>query len=123
MYPRGKIARELAKRTANFLPPVGFPVEITSWLEDEYIHRRNSLAHGIEDILAWRWKAVDPEKHVAFGRLHELVRLSLLGFLSLYRTKLSKIIQVSTGPGLQGFLDGLIPVDGEFSRRQKAWCE
>jgi hypothetical protein len=101
---------------------VEFPVEIASWLEDEYIHRRNSLAHGIQDILAWRWRAVEPEKHVAFGRLHELVRLSVLGFLSLP----DEVIQDHsslTGPRLQGFLDGLGPVDGEFSRRQKAWCE
>jgi hypothetical protein len=120
--PKGKIARELAKRTANFLSPVGFPVEITIWLEDEYIYRRNSLAHGIQDILAWRWKAVNPEKHVVFGRLHELVRLSLLGFLSLPDEVIQNHSSL-TGPGLQGFLDGLIPVDGEFSRRQKAWCE
>jgi hypothetical protein len=120
--PKGKSARELAKRTANLLSPVGFPAEIASWLEDEYIHRRNSLVHGIQDILAWHRKAVDPEKHVAFGRLHELVRLSLPGFLSLPDEVIHNHSRL-TSPGLQGFLDGLRPVDGEFSRRQKAWCE
>lgn len=120
--PQGKHARVLATRTANFLSPVRFPVEIAVWLEHEYISRRNSLAHGIQDILAWRSQAVEPEKLVAFGRLHELVRLAILGFLSLPDEVIHQHSSL-TGSYLQHFLEKLGPADGAFIKKQRAWCE
>lgn len=79
--PRGDHARALANWTANFFSPLAFPVAIAGWLECEYISRRSKLDHGVQDILPWG--PVEPEKLAAFRRLHELVRLAILGFLCL----------------------------------------
>lgn len=48
--PRGNYARTLATRVARFLSSFQFPVELSKWLEQEYIHARSQLIHGVQDI-------------------------------------------------------------------------
>ena len=73
----------LATRVASFLERIPFPFNVAAWLKDEYRSRRHKLMHGVQDVLAWGWPPIDEEKLVALGRLHELVRLAILGLLSL----------------------------------------
>jgi len=120
--PHRNKAVSLGTRVAHFLEPIQLPFDVASWLKDEYIHRRNNLMHGVQNILAWRSEPLDREKVVAFGRLHELVRLSLLGFLSLPDNSIRQH-SVLSGPPLRRFLDNLGPARGAFVDGQPTWCE
>ena len=120
--PHGNKAVSLGTRVARFLEQIPLPFDVASWLQEEYIHRRNHLMHGVQNILAWRSEPLDREKVVAFGRLHELVRLSLLGFLSLPDHSIRQH-SVLSGPPLRRFLDNLGPARGAFVDGQPTWCE
>jgi len=120
--PKGNYARTLGSRVASFLSRLPFPVNIEKWLEDEYIRRRSKLAHGIQDVLPWRAQSVEAEKFLAFGRLHELVRLSILGFLSLTDGILHEH-STQNGTRLQKLIDSLTPGNGPYLEGQRAWCE
>jgi hypothetical protein len=49
--PKGNHARTLATRVARFLSSFQFPVEISEWLEHEYIHGRSKLIHGVQTYI------------------------------------------------------------------------
>ena len=115
-------AKTLAARVARFLGPNAFPFDVAAWLEKEYQARRNSLAHGVQDILPWSPRSLDPEKVKAFGRLHELVRLSVIGFLSL-PDELIQNHSTLKGSKLGHLFDALRPGNGDLIAGQRAWCE
>jgi hypothetical protein len=129
--PRGNYARTLATRVARFLSSFQFPVELSKWLEQEYIHARSQLIHGVQDIHPSgkqpgqqgqvSVRGLDPAKAVTFGRLHEVVRLSILGFLSL-PDQMIKEHSCKSGTHLQNLLEDLKPAEGEFINKQTAWC-
>jgi hypothetical protein len=96
-------------------------VTITEWLREEYKHRRGRLAHGVQDLLEWRWVEVSEEKIVALGRLHEIVRLSILGFLGMSDFVLTKHSALK-GTYLQQFLERLELAHGSFLEGQRAYC-
>lgn len=129
--PKGNYARTLAKRVAEFLSSVQFPMGISDWLELEYIHRRSTLIHGIPDVLPSGMRPTQQgqgdvptgnARALAFGRLHELVRLSILGFLSLPDQAISEH-SASNGTRLQGLIENLGPAQGEFIAQQAVWCD
>lgn len=129
--PKGNYARALATRVARFLSPFQFPMELAKWVEEEYIHARSKLIHGIQDMHPSGKQprqqgqvsvgGVDPTRTLAFGRLHELVRLSTLGFLSL-PDEVIKEHSRKTGTHLQDLVEKLGPAEGEFINTQTAWC-
>ena len=77
------------------------------------------LAHGIHDA-TFRTK-LRPERYQAFGRLHEITRFSLLGFLSMDSEKLKELSK-SSGNSLQKKLNNLSPASGYFLKAQKIWA-
>jgi hypothetical protein len=129
--PKGNHARTLATRVAGFLSGFMFPVEISEWLEHEYIHGRSKLIHGVPDVhpsgkqlTPANQKAggsSDTPKTVAFGRLHELVRLSILGYLCL-PNQMIRDHSGKNGTQLQNLIENITPAEGPFVREQTAWC-
>jgi hypothetical protein len=129
--PKGNHARTLAKRVADFLSSVQFPMEISEWLECEYIHRRSKLIHGIPDFPPSGTRLTRQDQRdtgrndvrvLGFGRLHELVRLSVLGFFSLSDQILNEH-SAANGARLQGLIENLGPAQGEFIAQQAVWCD
>lgn len=117
--PSGKKAVSLSKRISKFLHNFNFPESKDNWIKDEYIKGRHSLAHGIHD--ATFGTKLRPERYQGFGRLHEITRLSLLGFLSMDSEKL-KEWSMGSGNNLQKILDNLAPASGDFLKEQKCWA-
>jgi hypothetical protein len=117
--PSGNKAASLSKRISKFLSNFDFPELMDKWVKDEYINGRHKLAHGIDD--ATFGTKLRPEKYQAFGRLHEITRLSLLGFLSM---ESENLIELSKGSGnsLQRMLDNLNTAYGKFLMGQKCWA-
>ena len=117
--PSGKKAVSLSKRVSKFLNIFNFPESKAKWIKEEYIKGRSSLAHGIHD--ATFGTKLRPERYQAFGRLHEITRLSLLGFLSMDSEELKKW-SMGSGNNLQKILDCLAPASGDFLKQQKCWA-
>jgi hypothetical protein len=130
--PKGNYAQTLSTRVSRFLSSFHFPPEISEWLEHEYIQGRSKLMHGVPDIHpSGRQPAqggqrteegTDTTRTVAFGRLHELVRLSVLGFLCL-PDQIIKDHSGRTGTHLQNVIKNLGPAEGRFINGQRAWCD
>jgi hypothetical protein len=118
--PSGNKAVTLSRRVSNYLSEFVFPEPMEEWIKDEYINGRNKLAHGIHD--ATFGAKLRPPRHQAFGRLHEITRLSLLGFLSLSNDELGELSSGS-GNSLQKALDKLISASGAFLKNQKMWLD
>ncbi|MCB7128873.1 MAG: hypothetical protein J3T61_04975 [Candidatus Brocadiales bacterium] len=125
-YSKAKI---LASRVAKFLAKFNFflPCEnpkkaviLKEWLENEYANGRNDLVHGIQDVaLSTKCRKRQAQ---AFGLLHEITRLCILGFLSLENDKLA-LHSNSSGNQLQRWLDSLDPATGRFLKDQRMWCD
>lgn len=116
---RGK-AVTLSRRVSNFLRNFQFPESMEKWIKNEYITGRNNLNHGIHD--ATFGIALRPSKSQALGRLHEITRLSLLGFLSLDDEKLCELSNGS-GSKLRNSLDQLSSASGTFLNNQQMWLD
>jgi hypothetical protein len=125
--PSGNKATALARRVASFLTNYDFylPYEdfekygtLENWLKNEYENGRNSLTHGVQDVTPWT-KYSEPRAQT-FGRLHEITRLCILGFMSLDDDKLA-FHSESNGRRLQKGLDSLSPATGQFLDGQKMW--
>lgn len=131
LVPKGNHSRTLASRVAGFLSSFQFPTEISEWLEHEYIHGRSKLIHGVPDIHPSGKQptqsgqrtggATDTTRTVAFGRIHELVRLSILGFLCL-PDQIIRDHSGKSGTHLQDLIEALAPAEGAFINTQTAWC-
>ena len=117
--PSQNKANSLSKRISHFLTNYEFPESIDKWIKNEYINGRHKLAHGIHDSTFG--EKLRPKRYQAFSRLHEITRLSLLGFLSM-DTNLLKEINISSGKNLQRVLDTLAPASGNFLKDQKCWA-
>ena len=111
-------ATSLAQRTANFLSNFDFPESLYDWLKNEYNQGRNKLAHGIQDISPWT--GLREGKKGSFGRLHEITRLCILGFLSLDDMELESLSRLKRTQ-LQQKLDNLSPATGRFLEGQRMW--
>lgn len=109
----------LGRRTSAFLSRIQFPFNVQSWLEDEYRNYRNKYAHGVLDISPKT--KIRESRQNAFGRLHEIVRLCLLGFLSLDGSILNDLNE-SGKRSLQRKLDTLSVATGKFLSGQSAFC-
>ena len=116
--PRGNYAGSLACRVGEYLRQFEFPGSLRDWLEQEYKTGRSNLAHGVQEM-APRTKA-QGSRAEAFGRLHEITRLSILGFLSLDDGKLASH-STATGTELRGMLDSLGQAAGGFIEGQRFW--
>ena len=117
--PQGNKARTLARRVGNFLSSFTFPVSLNDWLKREYEQGRNNLAHGVQDVVPWT--RTRNHRVEAFGRLHEITRLSLLGFFSLDDQKLG-VLSPQSGTKLQTELDNLGRATGRYVDSQRFWC-
>jgi hypothetical protein len=115
--PNRNKAVTLAKRVSNFLKPHDPRNELREWIHDEYKKGRNKLGHGNLPISPDDNAA--EEKRKSFGLLHEVVRLSLLGFLSMERGRWAGFSL--TGAELQAWLEGLEPAQGRFIDEQFIW--
>jgi hypothetical protein len=115
--PNGNKAATLATRVSNFLKPCDPRNELREWLKNEYEKGRNKLAHGNLPISPDDNAA--EEKRKSFGLLHEVVRLSLLGFLSMEQGKWARLSL--TGARLQAMLNSLEPAQGRFIDGQFIW--
>ncbi len=116
--PQRNYANTLAYRVGTYLQPFEFPGSLRDWVEEEYRTGRNNLAHGVQEM-APRTKA-QGSRPEAFGRLHEITRLSILGFLSLDDGKLASH-STATGTELRGMLDSLGQAAGGFIEGQRFW--
>src|SRR5262249_36327257 len=130
--PKGNHARTLTTRVAGFLSGFEFPAEMSEWLEHEYIHGRSKLVHGVPDIHPSGTQPTqvgqqsegrtDTTRTVAFGRLHEIVRLSILGFFGL-PDQMIRDHSSKNGTQLQNLIENLGPPLGEFIAGQTAWSD
>jgi hypothetical protein len=116
--PRGNYAHTLACRVATFLQTIQFPGSLSDWLEVEYRSGRSNLAHGVQDLVPRT--RTQGNRAEAFGRLHEITRLSILGFLSVDDARLADLSN-STGTGLRNLLDGLGCASGRYIEGQRYW--
>lgn len=119
--PQGNKAKNLAARTENFLSPFKFPEPLSDWLEKEYKAGRSGLVHGVRDVVPWEKSPISEAKANVFGRLHELTRLCILGFVSLDDDKLASLSRTN-GKQLQKEMDNLRPAAGRFLEGQRVWC-
>ena len=121
--PKGKKAKTLGERAGNFLASIGTPSgwSVQDWLTQEYQEGRGRLAHGVQDVIPWGG-TIRSSTLQTFGRLHEITRLCILGFISLPDAPLHSISQGS-GTSLQNELKGLAPASGRFLKGQRMWCD
>jgi hypothetical protein len=117
--PSGNKASTLAKRVSSFLSSFQFPEPMENWIENEYKHGRNKLVHGIHD--ATFGASMSPARSKAFGRLHEITRLCLLGFLSIADCKLKELY--SSEKSLKCAIDNLGAATGQYLQGQKMWLD
>ena len=118
LRPDNDLAKTLAKRVSTFLSGFDFSVDLEEWIKSEYNRRRNAYAHG--QHIAQPWSPDTDPAPEAFGKLHEITRLCLLGFLSMDTQELLKL-QNSKKGDLTRLLNGLPPASGRFLDGQRAW--
>lgn len=118
-HPKKNKADALSSRVAKFLTSFDFGRPIDRWLKDHYIRVRSNISHGIDDVAPN--SKLKPEKYNAFSCLHEICRLSLLGFMSLEDNYLSKLYSES-GPKLQRELDNLPVSEGKLISKQQCYA-
>lgn len=115
--PKGNKAKTLSTRVAHFLASFDPEKRIKEWLENEYKVGRSKLAHGVWEISPDA--KTSEEKNNAFGYLHELTGLTILGFLSMDEDRWLALSQ--NGTALQKELENLSPAAGLFLNGQFMW--
>jgi hypothetical protein len=116
--PDGDKAKTLAKRISTFLSRFDFSIDLEEWVQSEYTRRRSAYAHG--QHFAPPWKADTDPAPKAFGRLHEIARLCLLGFLGMNKQELLGL-QNSKKGDVKRRLNDLPAASGPFLNGQGAW--
>lgn len=115
--PSGNYAKTLGVRTGKYLSPYDSGLGICGWIEKHYREARHPLSHGF-----WQFSP-NPSyidvRSCEFGILHEIVRLALLGFLSMEANEVSFLDQ--NGTKLQKALDNTKPANGQYLQGQKMW--
>ncbi|MCA9420371.1 MAG: hypothetical protein KC592_05095 [Nitrospira sp.] len=120
--PGNKKSATLSRRISNFLSNFPFPEPIEPWIKNEYIKGRDKIAHGGLRNATFGAR-LNPESYKSFGRLHEITRISLLGFLSLEDELLRQLSQ-SSGPSLQRTLDQIKSLSQKhLGENQKMWID
>jgi len=112
----GNKAATLGARVSSFLAACDFPEDLEQWLSKEYRVGRNNIAHGVHEV-SFRTRLEDARGR-AFGRLHEIVRLCILGFIALRDEQLSAL-STMTGNKLQKELANLGLASGRFIEGQR----
>lgn len=115
--PTGNKAKTLASRVSSFLEPFDSDKTMKDRLEDEYKTGRSSLSHGI-----WSFspnEKMSEDRQERFGYLHEITRLSILGFLSMGEIRWAGLSQ--SGTKLHRELDSLGHAKGKFIQGQSFW--
>lgn len=111
---KGNYGMLLGSRVGRYLAKFDTDRSLEKWLSDQYIRERHSLSHGF-----WQFSPDvehTSERNMNFGKLHEIVRLCLLGFLSEDADNLS--FMFLRGRKLQSKLDNLPPANGIFLQGQ-----
>lgn len=111
-------ADRLAARISAFLSGIDLSVDIKDWVKSEYARRRSKFAHGHHSISPWS-PATDSAPQ-AFGRLHEVVRLCLLGFPGMDESDWN-LLHVARRTNLQRALDALGNAKSDLITNQVAW--
>ena len=114
---KGNYGALLGSRVGKYLAKFDIDGSLGKWLRDQYIKERHPLSHGF-----WQFSPDTNharERNVTFGKIHEIVRLCLLGFLSLDDESLS--FMSLSGKKLQYVLDNLSPANGTFLSGQHMW--
>jgi len=112
----GNKAAALGARVSSFLAAFDFPEDLEQWLSKEYRVGGNNIAHGVHEVSFGT--TLQDGRGQTFGRLHEIVRLCILGFMALRDEQLSAL-STMTGPKLQKALDSLEPASGRFIAGQR----
>jgi hypothetical protein len=111
--PNRNKAQTMSRRISLFLKNFNFPNgRLDEWIKSEYMNTRHKLAHGIHDA-TFGMKARS-DKYTKFGLLHEICRLSLLGFLSLNDSTLEAMSKAN-GKELQRNIESMTPLTGGIS--------
>jgi len=110
----GSKADKLARRIPKFLSNFEFPEKMSEWIKKEY-KKRNKLVHGVQDIVPWT--GIRASRAEAFGSLHEITRLCILGFLSLDEFQ-QVMLSVEKEELLGTKLDALKPASGKYLEEQ-----
>jgi hypothetical protein len=110
-------AQTLGTRVGAYLSAYDTGKTLGDWITLHYRDERHSLSHGF-----WHFSpdhAQAQERSVDFGKLHETVRLSLLGFLSMSAAE-AKFLELR-GRKLQHALDSITSASGQFLQNQRMW--
>jgi len=111
---KGSKGNKLACRISYFLSQFEDRAKISRWIKKEY-KERNKLAHGVQDILPWQ--GTRDSRVQAFGKLHEIARLCILGFLSLDKSQ-QVMLSVKKEDLLGTKLNALKPASGKYLEGQ-----
>jgi hypothetical protein len=109
----GDYSKKLSEYVSMFLSDKCDPLIISQFIKDEYDKQRNPIAHGKYNYSFYQ----DSEaRNKSFGFLHEIVRLTILGFLSMDEELLKKLLYTKStrlkevmkeiGPAKGNFIDG-----------------
>lgn len=124
--PNKTKSKTLSKRASSFLCQfhrqfsklkIGSK-KMGEWIEDQYIRVRSQIVHGTYDSKLQIEKDITGYQN--YGILHEITRLSLLGFISLENDLLSKLSE-SSGVALQRTIDNLNSASGNYLTNQRIW--
>ena len=113
-----KIASILSKRIDAFLNTIKKDFSIAELINDQYISERN-IIHGKQSLSSINQK-LSKEKYEIFGKMYEICRLSLLGFISMSDKQL-EIYATDSNSRNNNRYNNMKPADGEFMLNQKFW--
>jgi len=117
-YPTGSgKGQTLARRVDSFLSTTETKFSIKDFIQNEYRSGRN-IVHGLQDISVFQ--KLNDEKKQKLGRLHEITRLCILGFMSMGNDNLQSYTS-KTGPTVKKLLDNIKPACGKFIDGQRIW--
>jgi hypothetical protein len=112
-WPKGNLAESLAERASEFLASFAPRNAVFDWLKNEYATGRNRLAHGAAALSPW--PMAPSTRAQGIGKLHEITRLSILGFLSLPEAEVLRL------HSRRGDLGTLGSASGRFLDGQRMW--
>jgi hypothetical protein len=112
----------LARRVEAFLQPVRRPTRLRSWLSDAYKTTRNPLAHGFHEATFGGKRTTSVIRIRLLQRLHEVARVTLLGFLGFTDIELRTLLPADAGQiATQNAIDRVGGAPREFLREQRLW--
>jgi len=106
-------AKTLSSRVGTFLRNFSNGFDIEGFVYSEYNRGDRNIVHGVQDISIF--SKLNEDKLNKFGKLHEITRLALLGFLSIGNDKLYNYYSKDIPNNI---FDNLIPASGDFMHGQ-----